>query len=210
MPGLYEVVDATTYRGKTPVKLAIGDITMDGILPAFQSLRKLRELSEQEQPLFSEVTKNFDEMCSKLWVAYKGRMSKAADVMGFDLGFLYQKPEKFEQGCAAFASKYPDVRPEFVHVVKSNRNLWGERLARFRNDYIEHKTLNREEVAACYQPAVAEYTFKAVWECIEDILSMLLASKLPAMIELAEISEDQRDPEFPKRFVPVPRKPLGI
>jgi hypothetical protein len=198
--GLPEVLDATLYEHREEIKEAILGIGMDCLLPAFTSLRELRKIAADIQIPTLTKTKNFDDMCRYLWTAYKDRMKSAAKLMGYDLGFLFQKDSAFDQGCKAFLKANPDVDPELIARMKRNRATWQPDLRKFRNDYLEHQKIRREDVAPFYSLQRAESIFSNVWVAIEEILVILLAAKLPPSFCLRDIPEAERNPHLPTRF----------
>jgi hypothetical protein len=127
-------------------------------------------------------------------------MQSTVKLMGYDIGFLFQKDLAFERGCVEFPKGNPIVDPELIRLMKIYRSGWQPGLVRFRNDYLEHQTIPREAVAEFYSLDHAELMFEKVWIAIEEILAVLMAAKLPAGFTLRELSEDERIQEMPKRF----------
>lgn len=122
--GLLEVLDGTLYKNKEEIKEAIAGLSMECLMPAFTSLRELRKIAgNSEIPTLTKI-KNFDDMCRYLWTAYKDRMKGAAKLMGYDLGFLFQKDSAFEKGCDAFLKANPEVDPDLIARMKGNRATW--------------------------------------------------------------------------------------
>jgi len=198
--GLIEVLDSTLYQNKDEIKDVILRLFMECLIPAFLSLRELRKIADKEEIPELTKTKNFDDMCKSLWSAYKDRMQSVAKLLGYDIGFLFQRDSLFEQGCDDFLRAHPEVNAELISRMKGNRAKWQPDLLRFRNDYLEHQTIKREDVASLYSLQHAEMFFGNVWVAIEEILVILMAAKLPPMIELREIPESERIPSLPKRF----------
>jgi hypothetical protein len=127
-------------------------------------------------------------------------MQKIVALLGYDVGFLFQKDSLFAQGCSDFSAKYPEVGPELVLAITESRKTWQPKLVRFRNDYLEHKTISREDVADFYSLSVAEIFFESVWVTIETVLVVMFVAKFPPLLTLEEIPKDRRDPACPKRF----------
>ncbi len=206
--GLLEVLNATSYQKRDEIKSAIWGLTRDCLMPAFISLRELRKIAgDPEVPILTK-TKNFDDMCRSLWAAYRDRMKSAARLMGYDIGFLFDKDSLFEKGCEEFPKTHPLVNVELIGRMKLSRATWQRDLARFRNDYLEHQKLTQEEVAEFYSLPRAEALFERVWVSIEEILVILLAAGLHPSSCLREIPEAERNPANPLRFGFAWRKPL--
>jgi len=199
-PGLIDILNATTYLKRQEITEAIMKVSTDCIIPAFTSLRELRKIAgDPAAPLLNKI-KSFDDLCRYLWTAYKDRMQSAARIMGYDIGFLFQKDAAFEAGCESFLKANPKVRPALVEVMKHNRATWQTDLGRFRNEYLEHQKMTQEEVAGFYSLARAEELFEVVWITIEEILALLMEADLPAGACLREIPESERSPSIPLRF----------
>jgi hypothetical protein len=198
--GLTDILNATLYPNRDEIRNSITELAVECVLPAFLSLRELRRIAGDAKAPILTKQKHCDDMYKSLWAAYKDRTSSTAKLMGYDIGFLYQKDSSFEQGCAAFPKAHPEVSDGLVPRMKNNRTSWQNSLARFRNDYLEHKTIERSEVEVFYSLDRAEVTFQTVWVAIEEILATLLAARLPSMAALREIPEAERNPQMPLRF----------
>jgi hypothetical protein len=198
--GLPEILDGTLYENRDAIKEAILDLTMHCLMPAFLSLRELRNIADKNEVPVLTKTKHFDDMCKSLWAVYKDRMANVAKLMGYDIGFLFRKDSKFKRGCDDFLKANPGVSPELIARMNVNRDTWQPDLVRFRNDYLEHKTMNHEDVASFYSLACAEALFDRVWVSVEELLVILMAAKLPAGFAVRELTDEERVPDLPKRF----------
>lgn len=198
--GLCDMLDGTTLSNKQEIKEVILRAFTECLMPAFLSLRELRQIAVKDEVPLVTKTKHFDDMCKSLWSAYKDRMQGVAKLMGYDIGFLFQRDSLFEQGCIDFPKTYPEVSPVLVAEMKTRRATWQSELSRFRNDYLEHQTIKREDVAFFYSLANAERFFNCVWVAIEETLIVLVAAKLLPVAALREIPTGERDPTCPKRF----------
>ncbi|MGB8655757.1 MAG: hypothetical protein WCD23_14665, partial [Candidatus Acidiferrales bacterium] len=107
--GLRDVLDATRHRNKPQIAEAICALCLDCLIPAFISLRELRATAAGKRvPEITKIT-NFEGMYKNLWTAYKDRMQIAAGLMGYEIGFLFQKNSGFERGCVEFPTANPEV-----------------------------------------------------------------------------------------------------
>jgi hypothetical protein len=194
-------LDATSYEKKDEIKESIIGLTIDCLMPAFMSLRELRKIAADDKAPMLTKKKHCEDMYKSLWAAYKDRMKSTARLMGYDLGFLFQKDSLFEDGCKQFGSAHPKIHPELMELMKYNRATWQAELARFRNDYLEHRTIQQQDVLSFYSLERAESTFENVWITIEETLAALLAVNLPVNVCLNEIPEAERNPTMPKRFI---------
>ena len=198
--GLLDVLQATSYEKRDEIRDAVMTVLVDCLMPAFVSLRELRAIAGDPTAPILTKTKHFDDMCKSLWSAYKDRTQSAARLMGYEIGFLFQNDAEFEKGCAAFGYANPCVDKELIERMKSNRATWQPDLKRFRNDYLEHQKIPREEMAPFYSLQRAEELFERVWVAAEEILVLLMAARLPTATCLREIQEAERNPNNPKRF----------
>jgi hypothetical protein len=198
--GLIDVLNATLYDNRNEIKNAIMGLSIDCLIPAFMSLRELRKIADDDKAPLLSKNKAFDDLCKYVWTAYKDRMTKTARLMGYEIGFLFQKDSFFEAGCETFLKNNPEVGPLIIPLMKHNRSSWQADLSKFRNDYLEHQTIKRHDVASFYSLTQAETWFQNVWIAIEEILVSCLSAKLPTMCCLREIPESERPPELPKRY----------
>ena len=198
--GLPDILDATQFPNREEIKESIRELAMDSVTPAFLSLRELRKLATDEKVPILTKQKNYEDMYKSLWAAYKDRMKITANQMGYDLGFLFQKDSLFDDGCAQFTKTRPEVSEELIIRMRRNREDWQLALRRFRNDYLEHKKIKREEVEEFYSLAHAERTFHCVWVAIEEILAILIATKLSGNFCFSDIPDTERNPSLPLRF----------
>src|SRR5258706_8696492 len=99
--GLTEVLGAARFddENKREIKATVLGVCTDCLMPAFLSLRELRNTASNPQvPVLTKI-KHFDDLCKWLWSAYKDRMQNAARLMDYDIGFLFQNDSLFEKGC---------------------------------------------------------------------------------------------------------------
>jgi hypothetical protein len=205
--GLLEILDTTYYPKRTEIKAGIME-TMKSLMSAFIALRHLRSVAgDPSAPLMTKMT-HFDDMCGSLWTAYKDRMQNVTQLMGYNIGFLFETDAKFEKGCASFPTEHPQVDGALIQRMKQHRATWQSDLERFRNQYIEHRKLKQEDVASLYSLPNAEAFFKNVWVGIEETLIILMAAGLPPALCLLEIPQADRNPQVPKRFRVSLRGPL--
>ena len=59
--------------------------------------------------------------------------------MGFDIGFLYQKDMKFEEGLRRFRVDWPGLQAEFEMFLRQTRAEWQNEFSEFRNRLVEHQ-----------------------------------------------------------------------
>lgn len=201
--GLDEILGGTTFldNDKKMIREEMLGLSVDCLMPAFLSLRELRRIArDRAAPVLSKA-KNFDDMCRSLWAAYKDRMQKTTSLMGYDIGFLFQNDANFKRGCQKFRNDHPNVKPELIARMEINRSSWQPAFARYRNTYLEHKTMGYREAASYPSLDRAEVLFNSVWVSIEEILVLLMDAHLPDGFGLRELTEEER-----KQYRPMARR----
>ena len=196
-----ELVDASTIyeTGRQKLKEAILAISVDGLMPAFEDLKKIRAAVNQTIPELNrkQLYENFTVV---LWRSYRDLMQRAAKLMEPEIGFLFQDDSKFEKGLIAWGEKRPVIAQAVASYLRTQRTTWQNELGAFRN-YLEHKNeTDRAIYEDRYKPGHAEMVFEAVWRTIADILAMLVSLHLPPGTALVEIPKEQRHPVRPRRF----------
>ena len=199
--GLIEILDATNFENRKEINDAIVNISFEGVFPAFISLREIREFETGSKKLIMvNLNKNYYDLYKYLWVAYKDRMQKAANLLGFNLGFLFQDDEKFKKGCKKFLGKHSRIDEGFIGILENESNVWQNKVETIRNRYLEHQKLDSKQVGKYFTLENAETMFNNCWQAIEDILVFLMRTDLHDGIGIAGIPEEKRDPNCPKKY----------
>ena len=152
---------------------AIGNLLTDGLIPTFYKLREIRESLGKDLPLIDQF-QMYEDFARKLWKSYKDLTQRAATATGFDIGFVWQKESKFEEGLQRFRANNPNVSPSFEGYFRELRKRWQEELMKFRNEFLEHQQGQRQDFAKFYDPRFAEALFETVPRVIAEILVMLV------------------------------------
>lgn len=199
---LLELVDASAIFGtdREAVKSAIMTILIEGLMPAFEHLRKIRQSMSAPIPELNR-RQLYEDFARVLWHAYKDLMPKAVLLLGFDIGFLFKKDAKFEKGLAEFNDKYPPLVMDIPDVLKRQRVNWQQGLCAFRNDFLEHRSQDISAFEAYYRPQTAECLFDHAWRTIADLLPVFIEARFPPTwsikeVPLAERSVRQRRFQF--------------
>jgi hypothetical protein len=198
---LPELLDASDIHGNKlqGTKDAIMDILMEGLMPAFNHLRSIRRSTVFPLPELDRRSL-YENFARVLWHAYKDLMPKAAKLLGFDLGFLFQKDTAFEKGLAEFTGKYPSLIMDVPELLKRQRLNWQQGLSEFRNDYLEHRKQDISAFAAYYRPETAEMLFEHAWRAVAEILPVFIEARFPSTWSIQEIPVAERDPKRGRRF----------
>jgi hypothetical protein len=195
------LVDASTIYGDARERLqeAIVVISVDGLMPAFEHLKRIRASVIEPVPELNRK-QYYEDFAIVLWRAYKDLMQRAPKMMEPEFGFLFQNDARFEAGLAEWIGKRPSMAGAAASYLRKQRSDWQNGLAEFRN-YLEHKDeTNPRAYAAFYEAAQAEKLFEAVWRTIADILAMLISLHLPTGTKPVEIPAEQRSQARPRRF----------
>jgi len=208
-----EIVDASTIYEpeRQMLKEAILAISVDGLMPAFEDLKKIKASVSQKIPELNR-RQLYETFAIELWRSYKDLMQRAAKLMEPEIGFLFQEDSNFEKGLIKWGQKQPDVARAVAPYLRKQRTTWQNELCTFRN-YLEHKNDTDPAVYEDrYAPAHAEMLFEAVWRATADILAILVSLHLPDGTVLIEIPLEQRQPLRLRRFcfavqgLPTPEK----
>jgi hypothetical protein len=198
---LFDLLKGTLIEGEQRQQAtdAIGNLLSDGLIPTFMELRAIRESRGKDLPLI-EHFQLYEDFARKLWKAYKDLTQRAAAVMGFDIGFLFQKEKKFEEGLQAFRVSNPGAPANLEDYLREVRKLWQNDLAQFRNGFLEHQEGSRQDHMKFYDPNFVEGLFAAAARIIADILVMLMNMRLPPRCHIVEHDDKIHGPGWPNRF----------
>lgn len=181
------------------IKEAITSVLVDGLMPAFLDLQKIRASVGRDLPLMNQL-QPYEDFSGKLWKAYKHLMQETVKLMGHNIGFLFQNEKDFREGLIEFRRANPTARAGFEKFLEETRDEWQNELARFRNTWVEHQTGDRKQFQKFYDPKYAERLFDTVWHTIADILPVLLELHLPHGTRLIEQHPDDPGPRWGQRF----------
>ncbi len=197
---LYDILGGTMIPDteKVNVKDAIGTVLFDGLIPAFLELRNIRASVGQDLPLVDRY-QLYEDFARKVWKSHKDLTQRAGKAMGFNIGFLYQEEQGFEEGLKKFRVDWPGVQGEFEHFVRENRSKWQSELRAFRNGFLEHQQGDRMEFRKFYDASFVETLFNMVWGAIVDLLVILMSLKLPPRVHIVVNDEKIHGP-WPNRF----------
>jgi len=195
-----EILNGTLIEGhqRDESKHAIMTIMMDGLVPAFMELRAIRAPETASLPL-AERYQPYEDFARKLWKAYKDLTQRAAETMGFDIGFLYQKDAKFEEGLKKFMADWPGLQPGIGDFLRQTRSEWQNDFSRFRNGFVEHQEGERMEFRKFYDNALVEKLFESAWGTIVDMLVILMSLRLLPRVHIVVNDETVHGP-WPNRF----------
>jgi hypothetical protein len=198
---ILELVDASMIVGadRDAVKNAIMTVLLEGLMPAFEHLRKIRLSVTDPLPELNRL-QLYEEFAGRLWHAYAHLFQEAVQLVGFNIGFLFQNDATFEKGLAKFVSKYPSLIMDVSEVLKRQRTNWQQALSSFRNDFLEHRKKDRDDFAAFYQPRTAEMLFDHAWRTMAELFPVFIEARFAPMWSIMEIPKEERDPKHMRRW----------
>jgi len=96
---IYDLVNTSTIDGKDREELrdAIMVMVTEGLLPAYEDLRAIRAYKDQQIPVLNRK-KHYDDFVRALWHGYKDLMPKIAELLGYDIGFLFRMTGSSKRG----------------------------------------------------------------------------------------------------------------
>jgi hypothetical protein len=194
--GILKLLDASTIEPpqRDEVRHAILQLLMEGFVPAFDQLSNIKALVSPPEMNRRQAYAHF---MGTLWQGYKNFLLKATGAMGFDIGFLFQEAAKFEKGITRFRANHPMVPNDFDRFLRLQKDGWQKSLSDVRNNYIEHRHLEWDDVKGYYCVEQAEQFFESAWTAAEDILGCLIYSRFPQQFGVREIPVGQTQPQLP-------------
>jgi hypothetical protein len=198
---LCSLLEAGVIEGprRAAVKHAIVSTLMDGLMPAFLELEHIRSTTGKAIPLMNRE-QMFGDFARKLWKSYKELMQQTAELIGFDIGFLFQREKEFREGLVILRAQHPILRDWFEKFLEDARDNWQNDLCKFRNTWVEHQRGERRNFDRFYKPKYAERVFSDAWNTIVTILAAMLETHLPFGGRLLEQDENDPGPKWPNRF----------
>ncbi len=182
------------------VKDAIMDILVDGLMPAFVDLRRIRGSVITHMPELDR-RKLHEDFAKRLWHAYKDLFPKACELLGFKIdSFAFRNDKDFEKSVAEFQAKSPSLVMNIPEVFRRQRANWQNGLAEYRNDFLEHRKKDREAFEKYYEPKTAEMLFEHCWRTMADVIPVLLEARFLPHWSIQEIPEAERNQQHYRRF----------
>jgi hypothetical protein len=160
---IHDLVNGSTIVNEDRQELrdAIMVMVTEGFLPACEDLRAIRAYKDDPRIPVLNRKKHYDDFARALWNGYKDLMPKIAALLGYDIGFLFQRDGKFKMGLEAFIAENRDhLLLDLAEFLPRQRNGWQQELKTLRNEYLEHRDAAvAAQVEKFYEPAWAEKVF---------------------------------------------------
>jgi hypothetical protein len=192
-----ELVDASSLLepSRREIKQAILIISFEGLMHAFEHLKKIRAAGAQTIPALNKK-QLYEDFTGALRVAYWRFAQKAAKLICADVGFVFGKNASFDRDAITFNSNWPSAPAWLGPYLREQRAAWQNDLSDFRN-FLQHGNPTAD-YSDHYRPARGEALFDAVWRTVANILAALIGMHLGAL--LVEIPANERSPINPRRF----------
>lgn len=144
-------------------------------------------------------------------------LNKIATHLGYDIKFLYGNDKEFEQGIKKFLEKNnTEVMRYLVDRIRLEREGWYSSFIKLRNE-ITHKGWELPKIRYGIKdgkPIVifpnlspdltisngCQFLFNRLFEFTEDVIALLLVTKLPKTYAMLMIPEDKRDGKMPLKY----------
>src|SRR6202035_5455441 len=97
---------------RAQAKIAISTLALEGFMPAFEHLRKIRTLAVVQIPEMNR-RQLYEDFMRTLWHAYKDLLQIVTREMGFNIGFLFERQSRFEERLKEFMDDNPTVARAF-------------------------------------------------------------------------------------------------
>ncbi len=159
-----------------------------------------------------ELAKRVDEFLIGATRSFKDKMQRVTDALSTNIGFLYQKDDKFRRGLEALKA----VDPHFAAYLQEARQ-WSDKLVRARIalehgdwrlpavTYAEHLgtiTVVEPTIEGQVVTQFVRDMMDHLMCFVEDVTVHCIQSRMPAGISVTEISLLCRPAEIPMRFQP--------
>jgi hypothetical protein len=165
-----------------------------------------------EESIDRDLRKEVESFLNAATRALKTGMQNLGKTLGVDIGFLFQKPERFSKGLA----ELEHVDSALADYLQQSR-MWLQPLLKCRIE-LEHGTWVLPRVTYAPAPATAgmraeeplvagqrirdfvSSSFDRLISFVEDFASHCMQRRMPAGITITEIARADRPAEAPERF----------
>ncbi len=130
----------------------------------------------------------YEHLYSALWSAYKDRFTKLMKLMGYDVSFMFAKPEQFARKAEIFTEAHP-TKAWLVGYVEQLRDNWQDDLAKNRNAFQHDGDLRN--IPDYNHPQTAREVFEVVCYVIECVFALLIEEKLQRNWKIVLLDDDE-------------------
>jgi len=201
---IHDLVNASSIVNEDRQELrdAIMVMVTEGFLPAYEDLRAIRAYKEDRRIPVLNRKKHYDDFARTLWHGYKDLLPKVVGLLGYNIGFLFQRERNFTTGLEAFvADNRLNVLLDLAEFLPRQRNGWQRELMTFRNEYLEHRDADvAAQVEKFYEPAWAERVFVHAWRTAAELIVFLLETRFPAQMSITHRTAERQFPDHPRLY----------
>ncbi len=173
---------------------AIMVMVTEGFLPAYEDLRAIRIFRDNPRIPVLNRKKHYDDFAISLWRGYKDRMLKVVDLLGYDIGFLFQDDDTFKAGLEAFVTENRgNLLLNVAEFLPRQRGEWQQDLEMFRNRSLEHRDADVvTQVEKFYEPTWAENVFVHAWRTAAELIVFLLETRFPPQVSITHRTAERQ------------------
>lgn len=181
---------------------AIMVMVTEGFLPAYEDLRNIRTYENDRRIPVLNRKKHYDDFARALWHGYKDLMPKVVNLLGYNIGFMFQRDENFQAGLEAFVTENRgNVLLDVAEFLSRQRDGWQKELKTFRNEYLEHRDADvAMQVEKFYETAWAEKVFVHAWRTVAELIVFLLETRFPSQFSVMHRTAERQFPDHPRLY----------
>jgi len=201
---IHELVNGSTIVNEDRQEIcdAIMIMVTEGFLPAYEDLRAIRTFKDNPRVPVLNRKKHYDDFVRALWHGYKDLMPRVLCLVGYDVGFLFQRDGNFKAGLEAFVTENRDyLLLDVSEFLPRQRDGWQQELKTFRNEYLEHRDADAAaQVEKFYEPTWAERVFVHAWRTAAELIVFLLETRFPPQMSITHRSAEKQFPNHPRLY----------
>ena len=201
---IQDLVNSSTIDNEDRQELcdAIMVMVTEGFLPAYEDLRGIRAYKDDKRIPVLNRRKKYDDFARALWHGYKDLMPKVVNLLGYNIGFLFQRDENFKTGLESFVTENRgNVLLDVAEFLPRQRDGWQKELKTFRNEFLEHRNAGvAAQVEKFYEPAWAEKVFVHAWRTAAELIVFLLETRFPPQFSVTHRTAERQFPNHPRLY----------
>jgi hypothetical protein len=201
---IHDLVNFSTIVNEDRQELhdAIMVMVTEGFLPAYEDLRAIRAYKDDQRIPVLNRQKHYDDFARALWHGYKDLLLKVVGLLGYNIGFLFQRDGNFKTGLEAFvAENRGNLLLDLAEFLPRQRDGWQKELKTFRNEYLEHRDADvAAQVEKFYELAWAEKVFVHAWRTAAELIVFLLETRFPPQASVTHRTAERQSPNHPRLY----------
>ena len=201
---IHDLVNGSTIVNEDRQELcdAIMVMVTEGFLPAYEDLRAIRAYKDDQRIPVLNRKKHYDDFARALWHGYKDLLPRVVNLLGYNIGFLFQRDGNFKTGLEAFVTENRgNLLLDVADFLPRQRDGWQQELKTFRNEYLEHRDADvAAQVEKFYEPAWAEKAFVHAWRTAAELIVFLLETRFPPQASITHRTAERQFPNHPRLY----------